>query len=481
MYNFEHLSKQPDTVLFPQYNNNRMAESTQNTATVPPEEIIALAQKMGYKERRPSVSSTLFFVESAPSMAPDAAAVLINIYYTTRSIMTLLQHPGSAGTNELWRSHAYDTLEELQRFFENPRIHTGKGYRKAHKAVRGCVGCGMMKTKGDFSKNQWLKGPDANRCIECCNLANDKRRSTKAEESPLTLTSGMENLNLTDKDASTSFPALTKDMLQTHDRKNKVTLPGGKGVLVGDIQNKLVRRQFNCPDCPRHGRGRFVFFKKVPALKPICKCPRCKHASRGKCRRLYPVPQDQEKGYGLFRCTRCLDKWGSSRAVANIGQECFKCAKQGESVLVTPFRLERHKAKTGKMRRVPREAIAEDEVDEREYSPGDRARNESGTVAVNGPDSYSLEPREVVSGAGDSMEPVGVLSSRIPSGYQHKCAGCASGACKNRKVPLSQTHDISEGNTVSTRASVVTDSSVDKADFFDRDEDFRGFEELDVW
>ena len=34
-----------------------------------------------------------------------------------------------------------------------------------------------------------------------------------------------------------------------------------------------------------------------------------------------------------------------------------------------------------------------------------------------------------------------------------------------------------DGNTVSTRASIVTNSSMDKTDFVDRDEDFSGFEE----
>ena len=439
---------------------------------ISPEDIISLAQSIGYKERRETVSSTLFFIESNP--APGVPACLINVYYTTRSIMTHLNHPGSAGTNELWRSNAYDTLEELRDLFENPRMHTSKGYRNAQKAVRGCVTCGMMKTREEFSKNQWIKGPDANRCTECLVKAAE-------ETGPWgVLTTGLENLTLQDDTAS--FPTLTENALQTHDKK--VSKLKGKG---GD-KNNLVRRQFNCPDCPKHGRGPSIFFKKVPALKPICKCPRCKKASRGKCKRLYPVPKEDEKGYGLYKCTGCGDKWGSSRAVANIGQECFSCAKKGESVFVTPFRLERHKNKKGGggrgMRRVPREPIGEDEVEEREYGDADRFRNESGGEGggAAGGESYSLEPREVVFDADSSIgsfTPVGA-ASRIPSGYKHKCAGCASGACKNRKVPFSQMHDVSDGNTVSTRASIVTDSSIDKTDFFDRDEDFSGFEdELD--
>mmetsp|Transcript_13084 Transcript_13084/g.17132 ORF Transcript_13084/g.17132 Transcript_13084/m.17132 type:complete len:84 (-) Transcript_13084:176-427(-) len=37
-------------------------------------------------------------------------------------------------------------------------------------AVKGCVVCGDMKTKIQFSRNQWTKGPDVNKCIECVNV-----------------------------------------------------------------------------------------------------------------------------------------------------------------------------------------------------------------------------------------------------------------------------------------------------------------------
>jgi hypothetical protein len=361
----------------------------------------------------------------------------------------------------------------------------------------------MMKTRGEFSKNQWtVKGPDRNKCKDCVAQSKAATYNTNNEDASSgdwadSLNSELKNLTLM-VDGST-FPSLTEDLLQMHDAKvnkklNKSSSRGGGG----DVTNDLVRRQFNCPDCPRYGRGSQVFFKKVPALKPICKCPRCKRASRGKCRRLYPVPKEEEKGYGLYKCTRCGDKWGSSRAVANIGQECFSCAKKDETVLVIPFRLEKHRRKKGSgagargMRRIPKEPIREDEPDERAYGDTDRVRNDFGGVTdgdTSGKQSFKLEPRErnsvasnfdssvsSVSSASLGFTPVGV-TSRIPSGYKHKCAGCATGKCKNRRIPFSQVHDISDGNTVSTSASLMTNSSIDKTDFIDRDEDFRGFEE----
>lgn len=467
-----------------------------------PDEIISLAQSMGYTERRDMISATLFFVESNPEAGVPAC--LINIYYTTRSIMTHLNHPGrnassGDGTNELWRSNAYDNLEELKEFFVNPRLHTGKGYRNAKKAVRGCVECGMTKKRDEFSKNQWAKGPDGNRCTDCC--SNNKRNSGEpvfndnntdggdgAWNPTSNLISGMEQLNIQDDN---SFPTLTEDVLQKHDGKasKKQQSKGGKG---GGDQNQLERRQFHCPDCPKHGRTS-LFFKKVPAHKPICKCPKCKRATQGKCQRLYAVPKQAMKGYGLFKCSKCGDQWGSSRAVANIGQECFSCQnKLGVSIFVNPFRLEKHRKKAGAsnrgMKRVPNEPIGEDEVDERGYDTVDQIRNEFGGGA--GGEAFSFEPRDdgFDGGGGDdddrshnrddrsrSGNSVVGAPSRVPSGYKHHCAGCASGACKNKKVPFSQAHE-SDGDTVSTRRSIVTDSSFDKTGFYDRDEDFSGFE-----
>ena len=80
--------------------------------------------------------------------------------------MTKLSHP-RAGYNQLWRSDAYDSLESLEAIFENPRAHTGKGYRSTDQSVRGCVECGVQKKRKDFSKNQWRKGPNLCKCQDC--------------------------------------------------------------------------------------------------------------------------------------------------------------------------------------------------------------------------------------------------------------------------------------------------------------------------
>ena len=94
-------------------------------------------------------------------------------------------------------------------------------------------------------------------------------------------------------ECSEEAPRLTADALEQH---NRVT-----GVKIKDENKSLERRQFNCPTCPKEGRGKHVFFKRVPKMKPICKCPKCKKI-KDDCERLYPIPKGEEKGYGKIYC-----------------------------------------------------------------------------------------------------------------------------------------------------------------------------------
>jgi hypothetical protein len=96
--------------------------------------------------------------------------------------MTKVSHP-KTGYNQLWRSDAYDSLDTLAMLLQNPRIHTGKGYRTADKSVRGCTQCGCQKKKDEFSKNQWRKGPGLSKCQDCI---TDKQQSTEPSGSTYT-------------------------------------------------------------------------------------------------------------------------------------------------------------------------------------------------------------------------------------------------------------------------------------------------------
>jgi len=138
----------------------------------------------GYEERKDEVSSTLFFKKSCGNH--DDYPTLINVFYTTRGIMTKLSHPKS-GYNQLWRGMAYDSVETLRAIFENPRGHTGKGYRSADKARRGCAKCGRQKHRNNFSKNQWRKDPGHSKCSDCIEQGKSNIHTTHDCEEPISM------------------------------------------------------------------------------------------------------------------------------------------------------------------------------------------------------------------------------------------------------------------------------------------------------
>ena len=57
--------------------------------------------------------------------------VRINVYFTTGTVSTSLDHPTS-GKTQLFRPNGPD-YELLDKIFENPRVHTDKGYREKEK------------------------------------------------------------------------------------------------------------------------------------------------------------------------------------------------------------------------------------------------------------------------------------------------------------------------------------------------------------
>jgi hypothetical protein len=110
-------------------------------------------------------------------------------------------------------------------------------------------------------------------------------------------TGGNRDVNVKDEHVvgGGSPPTLSEEALRAHtDRHSSSGHPRAK------VKNEMERRQYNCPHCPEEGRGKFVFFKRVPSAKPIVKCPQCKRVKRSACERLYPIPRGEEKGYGEF-------------------------------------------------------------------------------------------------------------------------------------------------------------------------------------
>ncbi len=82
-----------------------------------------IAAKYGWriKEFQPNISLAIYV------KAIENFDCKINIYLTTMSVTTYINHP-KKGKGQLYRKNIkYDLLDKI---FKNPRQHTGKGYYK---------------------------------------------------------------------------------------------------------------------------------------------------------------------------------------------------------------------------------------------------------------------------------------------------------------------------------------------------------------
>ena len=142
---------------------------------------------------------------------------------------------------------------------------------------------------------------------------------------------------------------------------------------------------------------------------------------------------------GHFRCGACAGTWGSSRAIGNVGQQCHACALAGsDGQFVQPFRVEvfRSGGRGGggarRARRVPREAIPEDDVApaSNAYSTNDFLRHKSGgrnALAAGGGDGFDWVDVKVEEGERPSRPDGAPPSVNKFAMMRHKCTGCALG------------------------------------------------------
>ena len=82
--------------------------------------IRSIANKHGYEELSHSEDSRVVSFRGGP-----AKSTRINVYYTTGTVGTCLNHPKRGKTQLFRRDMSLDNLENI---FENPRVHTGGGY-----------------------------------------------------------------------------------------------------------------------------------------------------------------------------------------------------------------------------------------------------------------------------------------------------------------------------------------------------------------
>lgn len=91
-----------------------------------PSKIVALGAKHGYKVRRVDPRARVIIFDRGRD------DVQINVFFTTMTIATILSHP-IYGRTQLFRRNV--TPDQLDKILENPRAHTGIGYRRAPKKV----------------------------------------------------------------------------------------------------------------------------------------------------------------------------------------------------------------------------------------------------------------------------------------------------------------------------------------------------------
>ena len=111
----------------------------------------------GYNAR----NKTLFLINDQ--------GIKIDVYTSTGTIKTIMDHP-SRGPNQMFRP-GFHSRAKLQEILEDPRVHTGFGYRTERQGQWKCRECANWKLRGDFSRSQWQRnravGRSGPRCLEC--------------------------------------------------------------------------------------------------------------------------------------------------------------------------------------------------------------------------------------------------------------------------------------------------------------------------
>lgn len=79
-------------------------------------------QEVQYNEASRVIAFTQVVSDGEGTRCPSR----INVYYTTRCVGTVIQHPRRERRTQMFRKNC--TYEEMEAIFINPRVHTGKGY-----------------------------------------------------------------------------------------------------------------------------------------------------------------------------------------------------------------------------------------------------------------------------------------------------------------------------------------------------------------
>ena len=95
---------------------------------LPLESVRSLARRFDCREVQLNPASCVI---AFTKQLPGTGAVRINVYYTTGTVGTALDHPDQ-GRTQLFRWGC--SLDDLQRILDNPRVHSGRGYKRKRHA-----------------------------------------------------------------------------------------------------------------------------------------------------------------------------------------------------------------------------------------------------------------------------------------------------------------------------------------------------------
>ncbi|XRA98355.1 Aste57867_15909 protein [Pycnococcus provasolii] len=108
----------------PRLQDGCVASTSSSSVALPIAEVRNLAARYGWSEVQYSAESRVI---AFTRMSETNGRMRVNVYYTTGTVGTSLNHPVD-GPGQMFRRCT--SLNDLERIFSNPRVHTERGYKR---------------------------------------------------------------------------------------------------------------------------------------------------------------------------------------------------------------------------------------------------------------------------------------------------------------------------------------------------------------
>jgi hypothetical protein len=121
------------------------------------EYIARVAQAHGWTMRRAGASLRGYDENNKTLFLLNREGVKIDIYTGTMTVKTTLNHP-VRGPNQMFRPPGYHNEKKLVEILQDPRVHSGVGFRSEAQGTwlcRDCPADDCRRERGEFTKSQW--------------------------------------------------------------------------------------------------------------------------------------------------------------------------------------------------------------------------------------------------------------------------------------------------------------------------------------